>query len=67
MNYSASFLLRGALVAAGVPKPGQALTDRIAELALMALCVRELELIVLVERVYADQLLGRILATGADF
>jgi hypothetical protein len=52
---------------ATLPKPGQALSGRIAELAVMALCEPELELILLIECVYADHLLGWIHATTADF
>jgi hypothetical protein len=52
---------------ATVPKPGQALTGRIAERAVMALCEPELELILLIECVSADHLLGWIHATTADF
>jgi hypothetical protein len=49
-----------------VPRQGQALTGRLAEISVMSLCVRSDELLLVVDRNYADHLLGWIRATIAD-
>jgi sarcosine oxidase gamma subunit len=49
------------------PALGEARTGRIAELPVLALCVRPGEILLLVERVYAEHLLGWIGATVGDF
>lgn len=53
--------------AAAVPKPGEALIGRFAELTVLALCLRQSEFVLLVDRVYAEHLLGWISATIGDF
>lgn len=50
-----------------IPAVGQALTSRLAELTVTALCVQEHEIVLLVDRLYADHLLGWIRETIADF
>jgi len=65
-NRGADLLLRlGAT--ASVPEQGAARTTRVAELAVLGLCVRAGEIVLLVERVYADHLFGWIAETLADF
>ncbi len=51
---------------ASIPAVGEARTSRIAELSVLALCVRAGEVLLLVERVYADHLLEWIRATIRD-
>ena len=51
---------------ASIPALGEARMSRVAELPVMALCVREGELLLLVERVYSDHLLGWIAETAGD-
>jgi sarcosine oxidase gamma subunit len=51
---------------ASIPAPGEARTSRIAELPVLALCLRAGEILLLVERVYAEHLLGWIGATLGD-
>jgi sarcosine oxidase gamma subunit len=50
-----------------IPGLGQARTSRLAELTVTALCVQEQEILLLVDRLYADHLLGWIRETIADF
>jgi sarcosine oxidase gamma subunit len=50
-----------------IPGVGQALTSRLAELTVTAVCVQEGEILLLVDRLYADHLLGWIRETIADF
>jgi sarcosine oxidase gamma subunit len=50
-----------------IPAVGQALTSRLAEITVTAVCVREGEILLLVDRFYADHLLGWIRETIADF
>jgi hypothetical protein len=45
---------------------GEALTSRLAELAVLALCVRAGEILLLVDRVYADHLWAWIRESAAD-
>jgi hypothetical protein len=49
-----------------MPSPGEARSSRLAELQVLTACVHAGELLLLVERVYADHLLGWIRATAAD-
>jgi sarcosine oxidase gamma subunit len=51
---------------ASIPAVGEARMSRVAELPVMALCVREGELLLVVERVYSDHLLGWIAETAKD-
>lgn len=51
---------------ASIPALGEARMSRVAELPVMALCVREGELLLVVERVYSDHLLGWIAETARD-
>ena len=53
--------------AASVPALGEARSSRIAELPVLALCVREGQFMLLVERVYSEHLLGWMRETAADF
>jgi sarcosine oxidase gamma subunit len=53
--------------AASIPALGEARTSRVAELPVLALCVRAEQVTLLVERVYSDHLLGWISETAADF
>lgn len=53
--------------AASIPALGEARVSRVAELPVMALCVREGQIMLLVERVYSEHLLGWIGETAADF
>jgi sarcosine oxidase gamma subunit len=53
--------------AAATPALGEAHASRLAELAVMSLCVRPGDITLLVERVYAGHLMGWIAATVADF
>jgi sarcosine oxidase gamma subunit len=50
-----------------IPALGEARSSRVAELPVLTLCVREGEVLMLVERVYSDHLLGWIGETAADF
>ena len=50
-----------------VPALGEARTSRLAELAVMSLCTRPGEILLLVERVYVRHLFGWIRETVADF
>jgi sarcosine oxidase gamma subunit len=50
-----------------IPAVGQALTSRLAELTVTAVRVREPEIVLLVDRLYADHLLAWIRETIADF
>jgi len=50
-----------------IPVAGEARSSRLAELQVLTACVREGELLMLVERVYADHLLDWVRATAADF
>jgi len=50
-----------------IPALGEARTSRLAELAVMSLCTRPGEILLLVERVYVRHLLGWIRETVADF
>jgi hypothetical protein len=50
-----------------VPRLGESLPGRLAELTVLSACVREHEVLLLVERLYADHLLGWIRETIADF
>jgi sarcosine oxidase gamma subunit len=52
---------------ASVAAPGSAQVTRIAEVPVMTLCVNPGETLLIVERVYAEHLLGWIRATAADF
>ena len=52
---------------ATVPNQGAALTGRLAELSVLAMRVGKPEIILLVDRVYADHLFGWIRATVEDF
>lgn len=52
---------------ASTPNPGESRTSRLAELSVLALCVRAGEVLLLVERTYAEHLLGWIRETVADF
>jgi sarcosine oxidase gamma subunit len=52
---------------ASIPALGEACVSRVAELPVMALCVRAEEIILLVERVYSSHLLTWISETAADF
>jgi len=51
---------------ASLPRVGEALTSRLAELAVLALCVRAGEILLLVDRVYADHLWAWIRESAAD-
>jgi sarcosine oxidase gamma subunit len=51
---------------ASFPAPGEARSSRVAELPVLALCVQEGDITLLVERVYSDHLLGWIRETAAD-
>jgi sarcosine oxidase gamma subunit len=53
--------------AAAIPAVGEARTGRLAELQVLTACVQAGEYLLLVERVYANHLLGWIRATVADF
>ncbi len=50
-----------------MPAVGEALTSRLAELTVTALRVQEQEIVLLVDRLYADHLLAWIRETIADF
>jgi sarcosine oxidase gamma subunit len=50
-----------------IPAVGQALTSRLAELTVMALCMRAGEILLLVDRVYSAHLMGWVRETVADF
>jgi heterotetrameric sarcosine oxidase gamma subunit len=50
-----------------MPKMGEALTSRLADLTVLALRVQEPQIILVVDRVYADHLIGWISATVEDF
>jgi sarcosine oxidase gamma subunit len=52
---------------ASIPALGEARSSRVAELPVLALCVHEGQIMLLVERVYSEHLLGWIRATAADF
>jgi sarcosine oxidase gamma subunit len=52
---------------ASIPGPGEARASRIAELPVLALCVEEGQILLVVERVYSEHLLGWIRDTAADF
>lgn len=52
---------------ASIPALGEARVSRVAELPVMALCVHDGQIILLVERVYSEHLLGWISETAADF
>jgi sarcosine oxidase gamma subunit len=53
--------------ATAIPAVGEAHAGRLAELQVLTACVQAGEYLLLVERVYADHLLGWIRATAADF
>jgi sarcosine oxidase gamma subunit len=50
-----------------VPQLGESLIGRLADLTVQSVCVREHEVLLLVERLYAEHLLGWIRETIADF
>lgn len=50
-----------------IPAPGHARVGRLAELAVMSLCIRSGEILLLVERVYSRHLMAWIHATVEDF
>jgi hypothetical protein len=50
-----------------IPAVGHALTSRLAELTVMALCMRAGEILLLVDRVYSAHLMGWVRETVADF
>ena len=52
---------------ASIPVLGEARVSRLAELPVMALCVHEGQILLLVERVYSEHLYGWMRATAADF
>jgi len=52
---------------ASMPAPGEAHVTRIAEVPVMTLSVNPGEVLLIVERVYAEHVLGWIRATAADF
>jgi hypothetical protein len=52
---------------ASTPALGEARTSRIAELPVLAFCVREGQVMLLLERVYSEHLRGWISETAADF
>ncbi|MGO9513884.1 MAG: hypothetical protein ACLP2F_09620 [Steroidobacteraceae bacterium] len=60
-------LLRRLGSTASIPALGEARVSRLAELPVMALCVHEGQILLLVERVYSEHLCGWIRATAADF
>lgn len=51
---------------ASIPAVGEARISRVAELPVMAVCVREGEMLLVVERVYSDHLLGWMVETARD-
>jgi sarcosine oxidase gamma subunit len=53
--------------AASMPALGEARTSRVAELPVLCLCVHEARVLLLVERIYSEHLLGWISETAADF
>jgi heterotetrameric sarcosine oxidase gamma subunit len=53
--------------ATAVPDLGEARSARLAELHVLTVCVQAGQFLLLVERVYADHLIGWIRATAADF
>ena len=53
--------------ATAVPGPGEARSARLAELHVLTVCVQAGQFLLLVERAYADHLIGWIRATAADF
>jgi sarcosine oxidase gamma subunit len=53
--------------ATAIPALGEARTGRLAELQVLCACVQAGEYLLLVERAYANHLLGWIRATAADF
>ncbi len=53
--------------ATAIPAPGEARSGRVAEVPVLTACVESGEFLMLVERVYADHLLGWMRATVADF
>jgi sarcosine oxidase gamma subunit len=53
--------------ATAIPALGEACTGRLAELQVLTACVQAGEYLLLVDRVYANHLLGWIRATVADF
>lgn len=59
-------LLRRLGPSASIPGPGEARSSRLADLPVVALCVRDDTLILLVERVYIAHMLGWISKTAAD-
>jgi sarcosine oxidase gamma subunit len=52
---------------ASIPALGEARVSRVADLPVMALCVHEGQIILVVERVYSEHLLRWIGETAADF
>jgi hypothetical protein len=52
--------------AASMPSAGESRTSRMAELPVLSMCVSEGEIILVVERVYEEHLLGWIAQTAAD-
>ncbi|HMK84774.1 MAG TPA: hypothetical protein VK437_02350 [Steroidobacteraceae bacterium] len=52
---------------ASIPGLGEARTSRVAELPALVLCVREGQILLVVERVYSEHLLGWIRETATDF
>jgi sarcosine oxidase gamma subunit len=62
----AADLLRRLGSTASVPALGEARVSRVAELPVLTLCVREAQLMMLVERVYSDHLIAWIGETAAD-
>jgi heterotetrameric sarcosine oxidase gamma subunit len=60
-------LLRRLGATTAVPVTGECRIGRLAEITVVSLCVREGEVLLLVERLYAEHLLGWIRETIADF
>jgi len=52
---------------ASIPALGEARGSRVAELAVLMLCVKAGEIVLLAERVYSEHLLGWISETAEDF
>jgi hypothetical protein len=52
---------------ASIPALGEARVSRVAELPVMSLCVHDGQIVLVVERVYSEHLLGWISETAADF
>jgi sarcosine oxidase gamma subunit len=52
---------------ASTPRPGEAHVTRIAELAVLSVCVKPAEVLLVIDRAYAEHLLNWIRATVQDF